>query len=217
MAFMKQCKFCQTPLPPDKEHRTFCNQSCAGKWNFSQPEYRAKIYTPARNAKITQAKIRMHQEHPEYGEAFRRRTLNMAPEMKLSNAQKQKAKLREMGWKPTVRGGNGTGPTHAELILLEMLPGSKNNYPIKTKMGTGTGYPTCYKVDVAVPALKLAIEADGNSHNVTSRKEQDAKKDSFLRGIGWTVLRFKNKQIVEQPETTKALIDTLVVTLTSNA
>ena len=61
------------------------------------------------------------------------------------------------------------------------------------------GYPTCYKVDCGNRRLRIAIEADGLSHNY--RRELDAKKDAKLASLGWTVLRFSNQQIVDWMQT----------------
>ena len=71
---------------------------------------------------------------------------------------------------------------------------------IPTKMPRNSGYPTCYKVDVCNPALKIAVEVDGNSHCPISRQEQDRKKDALLSGLGWTVLRFSNRQVMTDLE-----------------
>jgi very-short-patch-repair endonuclease len=56
------------------------------------------------------------------------------------------------------------------------------------------GFPTCYKVDLGNPGLKIAIEVDGNTHH--SRKTVDEKKDKKLVSLGWIVLRFWNKDIL---------------------
>ena len=68
---------------------------------------------------------------------------------------------------------------------------------IPTKSPRGGAFPTCYKLDIANEILKVGIEVDGNSHLAVARKEQDAKKDSFLSGLGWIVLRFKNRQVMD--------------------
>ena len=49
--------------------------------------------------------------------------------------------------------------------------------------------------------IKLAIEADGTSHHSIIRREQDQRKDALLRGLGWTVLRFTNDQIMNEAMT----------------
>lgn len=66
---------------------------------------------------------------------------------------------------------------------------------ISTKGRRPVGAPTHYKIDIANEALKIAIEVDGQSHQSFQRREQDARKDAFLRGLGWIVLRYTNKQV----------------------
>ncbi|MHB1593881.1 MAG: endonuclease domain-containing protein [Streptosporangiaceae bacterium] len=58
------------------------------------------------------------------------------------------------------------------------------------------GLPSCYKLDLAHPAAKVAIEIDGNSHNTTLGKERDRRKQEWLTGAGWTVLRFSNREVM---------------------
>ena len=58
-------------------------------------------------------------------------------------------------------------------------------------------YPPAYKVDIGSIPLKIAIEVDGFSHCSLARKELDKKKEKFLGGLGWTVLRFSNKEVLE--------------------
>jgi len=58
------------------------------------------------------------------------------------------------------------------------------------------GYPTCYKVDIGNPTLMLAIEVDGNSHQMVSRHEEDQRREAKLADLGWQVLRFSNQTIL---------------------
>lgn len=70
-------------------------------------------------------------------------------------------------------------------------------------MGVGCrkkGYPPAYKVDLALPALKLAIEVDGQSHKMASRAAQDLKKQQALSEKGWTILRFWNHEVLNDTE-----------------
>lgn len=97
---------------------------------------------------------------------------------------------------PPIRGGNGTGPTAVEQAMLSRLgDGWKWNHAIPTK-SWGQGYSSCYKVDIANPDCMIAIELDGNSHNVLARKEQDKKKDRLLKKLGWSVLRISNVEAI---------------------
>lgn len=115
--------------------------------------------------------------------------------------------LRLKGHRPSVRKGNGHEPTEAEQKLLSALGTSAiYNLPVPTLQPRTSNYPPVYKVDVAVPSLKLAIEADGGSHRQLSRKAEDAKKDALLVSLGWLVLRFSNRQILEDWPTVEATI-----------
>ncbi len=92
---------------------------------------------------------------------------------------KLSATMKRIGKRPPVRGGNGTGLSPCERLLAE-----------------ATGLPSHFKLDLADPTIKLAIEVDGNTH-YGDRKAADARKTAFLAGRGWTVLRFTNAQVRE--------------------
>jgi hypothetical protein len=113
-----------------------------------------------------------------------------------ADTRKQVSKtLLAIGHKPPVRGGNGTGMTKPEMMLSEHTGLS----PIIVKTGSAPGqteYPTHYKIDLGDEYLKLAVEVDGHSHGLIERKRQDHKKEEFLNGLGWTLLRFSNKEVM---------------------
>ncbi|WP_408605425.1 endonuclease domain-containing protein [Desulfobacula toluolica] len=54
--------------------------------------------------------------------------------------------------------------------------------------------PTCYKLDIANPELKIGVEIDGISHT-GKRRKLDQKKNAHLKSLGWQVLRLSNKQV----------------------
>ena len=57
-----------------------------------------------------------------------------------------------------------------------------------------------YTLDGAFPAIKLAVEADGEIwHNNPNKIEQDRQRDIQLAQQGWTILRFTDKEIEKQP------------------
>jgi len=94
-------------------------------------------------------------------------------------------------------GGNGKKLPIPQAELLNVLgAGWESEYPISTKLvgGRGNGFPTCYKVDIANPSEKIAIEVDGKSH--VGRIKLDNKKDDCLKSMGWTVIRFTNDYIM---------------------
>jgi len=92
-----------------------------------------------------------------------------------------------------IKGGNGRGPTTPQRLLLEALGAGWQAEYVVALGGRYDGYPTNYKIDVANPRHKIAIEIDGNSHR--GKELLDAKKDEYLRANGWTVYRVTNRQI----------------------
>jgi len=60
-------------------------------------------------------------------------------------------------------------------------------------------------LDFYCSKLNLAIEIDGDSHN--KKKDNDFERDRFLYQIGITTLRFTNKQILNNPEHVKSILN----------
>jgi very-short-patch-repair endonuclease len=86
--------------------------------------------------------------------------------------------------------------TPAEELLARVISNEfQHNYVIPTHQKRGSGYPTHYKADFANPTKMIVVEVDGNSHNSLIRQAQDKKKEAFLKGLGWTVLRVSNKTV----------------------
>ena len=160
-----------------KTGRIYCSPICGKKW--------------------------AHQNLTNYtqSEKGRKRKMEHNPMSRVEVRETVSKRLREIGHKPPKRGGNGTGMTEPQEILFKELK-KYNIYtipelPIKTHQKVGSGYPTCYKVDLGLEELKIGIEIDGNSHNLIERQKQDMKKDMFLESLGWKILRFKNKDVMK--------------------
>lgn len=124
----------------------------------------------------------------------RERMLNRNPMRDPKVRAKVSTSLRAMGWQPPERRGNGHGPTVHELLLASAL-GWENEVAVPTKKARDSGYPPCYKVDVANRQLKIAVEINGNSHCALKVQRRDRKKLEFLESIGWRVLTFTNREI----------------------
>ncbi len=109
--------------------------------------------------------------------------------------RKVRAKLREIRHKPIKRGGNGKLLPLPQLALLHALgEGWESEYAVATKMRhLKTGYPTCYKLDLACPEKKIGIELDGGSHCSLERQAQDLKKTEFFISQGWSIHRLSNE------------------------
>jgi hypothetical protein len=116
--------------------------------------------------------------------------------MMLEEARKKMSDtLKRIGHRPSVLGGNGRGMTVPQEILLNKL--GDGWYP-ELVVVTGNGYlPYHYKIDIANPIIKVAIEVDGGSHFSLVAQKRDRRKEEFLKSKGWTVYRFKNSEIME--------------------
>jgi very-short-patch-repair endonuclease len=53
--------------------------------------------------------------------------------------------------------------------------------------------------DFACPAIKLAIEVDGPSHDAEDQQAWDEMKTEYLRTSGWRIIRIKNADIYQAP------------------
>ena len=123
------------------------------------------------------------------------RMLANNPMMRPEVRAKVSAILRTAGWKPIKRCGNGELTEPQKLLACAL--GWEMELAVRTGMGRGSGYPSVYKVDVGNAELKIAVEVDGASHGVLSRRGEDLKKDHFLESIGWKVLRLKNEYVTK--------------------
>jgi len=52
-----------------------------------------------------------------------------------------------------------------------------------------------YIVDFYCPAAKLIVEVDGGHHYSSENMEKDELRDKYLTGLGFTVLRFSDRDI----------------------
>ncbi|MGE7651207.1 endonuclease domain-containing protein [Peribacillus frigoritolerans] len=60
-----------------------------------------------------------------------------------------------------------------------------------------TQYPIRrYRIDVALPEYRIAIECDGKAyHSSLKQKTHDRKRDKYLESKRWVTLRFSGKDI----------------------
>jgi REase_MTES_1575 len=80
-------------------------------------------------------------------------------------------------------GWNVTNPGEAEVAQqLELLGYTPAD--VRSQFHVGR-----YRLDFAVPAGRIDIEADGWVHTASSVRVRDSRRDSQLKGMGWTVVR----------------------------
>jgi very-short-patch-repair endonuclease len=75
--------------------------------------------------------------------------------------------------------------------------------------------PSHFKLDLALPTERLAVEIDGRSHCSLQAQERDQKKDKWLRSCGWTVFRFSNQTILSALESVLIQIQGALTSSTS--
>ncbi|HEY0919140.1 endonuclease domain-containing protein [Devosia sp.] len=56
-----------------------------------------------------------------------------------------------------------------------------------------------YYADIACHHAKLVIELDGDTHATDAAERHDMRRDAFLRAQGYTVLRFANTDVIDNP------------------
>jgi very-short-patch-repair endonuclease len=57
-----------------------------------------------------------------------------------------------------------------------------------------------YIVDFYCPSEKLIIELDGDPHGDYIRIEKDFTRDKYLEELGFTIIRFENRFVFQEPE-----------------
>ena len=58
-----------------------------------------------------------------------------------------------------------------------------------------------YIVDFFIPAYKLIIEIDGSSHEF--KNEEDVIRQTNLKALGFRVIRFREKEVLDDPVATR--------------
>jgi hypothetical protein len=118
--------------------------------------------------------------NPEYRDILAQRCrevinpLGHTPEARAKAA----ATRRRNGTYAMLNGGNGRPLPEPQRRLAELL-GWPTEFIVPTGQHVKRGPPSHYKLDIANPAVKVAVEVDG-----------------WLGGAGWIVLRFTNQDVL---------------------
>jgi hypothetical protein len=165
------CVQCQEPFHLTTKHQRT-------RFRVGKPVYCSDACRQERHARVSSET--MARTNRKYASA--RMTANN-PMHKEVSRRKMQATLQARGHAPTIRGGNGKGPTLPQKVLAEAL-GWPMEYVVKTHLPkiNPMHVPTSYKLDIANPARLIAIEVDGMSHVAFSRQSQDRKKEQVLAG-----------------------------------
>jgi len=96
--------------------------------------------------------------------------------------------------------------TSAEIALWAMLKSKKlEGRKFRRQYSIGR-----YIVDFCCPSEKLIIELDGNPHGEYHRIQKDENRDKYLESLGFTVLRFENRIVFQDPEYLKGEISKIL-------
>lgn len=202
------CKRCGQPVKA--VGRTFCSPNCALVWrnqNTMTLEKRVKISIALKN-RLSPNRGRVHTEEA-------RRNISLAhvgkpslkkgiptgkpawnrdiPHTRETRHKISATRLRQEK-KSEIMCGNGRPLPRAHQALYDaLLPyGWVVEYPVSLGKRQ-PGWPTCYKLDLALIDRKIAIEVDGSKHRLFAQRRIDERRDSKLSELGWTIVRVTNE------------------------
>jgi very-short-patch-repair endonuclease len=83
--------------------------------------------------------------------------------------------------------------TSAETILWSKLRlGRQHGFRFRRQHPIGP-----YIADFACIRARVVVELDGATHSTDEERAYDSRRNSFMRELGWRVLRFPNHEIYE--------------------
>jgi hypothetical protein len=98
-------------------------------------------------------------------------------------------------------------PRPQSMLADALGPSWTTEYPVPK-----SGMPGNYRIDIAHLPTKTAVEVDGPSHSNPTQQARDDRKDAFLRSLGWTVLRFKNREVMRNLESITSKLRSITTT-----
>ena len=57
-----------------------------------------------------------------------------------------------------------------------------------------------YRLDLAYPGRRIAVEYDGDDHRTPRRARSDLVREAALAAAGWRVLRFDAEEVLFRPD-----------------
>jgi endogenous inhibitor of DNA gyrase (YacG/DUF329 family) len=194
------CKNCGADMVAETKGKMhpYCSPSCAAFARHKNPEYRKKFLAIFQSEEVREKNSKIMTRNlldpnSKLRQSVLKRMTEDNPSWNPETREKMASKLR--GRTFLARGGNGT-ITVPQQKLAEAL-GWGMEYAIPCSKVPFPSPPKCYKVDIGNPDLKIAIEVDGNTHKMKKWKFLDARKTEILNYLGWSVLRFWNKEVNE--------------------
>jgi hypothetical protein len=184
----KRCAWCKK-IKSMPQINVCCSNICARRKMWADPKFRVKQRAarskPEFRAKMSRHFRALNKERPELAKAssarMRLRNPMHNPAAKRRAIAAQRARGAE--WRPPVRGGNGK-----KIPLPERLLNAALGAPWTSQLIVATRrprpWPHHYKIDIAHPTKKIAVEADGRSHCALKRRAADQRRDECLTALG---------------------------------
>lgn len=94
-------------------------------------------------------------------------------------------------------------PTPAETLLWERL--RRNHLGVHFRRQHCIG---CFVVDFYCPQARLVVEVDGDIHDLQA--ERDEQRTAYLQCRGMVVVRFRNEEVLSDPDQVAARIAQVV-------
>ena len=70
-----------------------------------------------------------------------------------------------------------------------------------------------FVIDFYCPELKLAVELDGNVHEITEQKEYDEARQKYLEKFGITFVRITNEEFLGNPNKAFIKIEKKIISI----
>lgn len=200
---VKTCQECGEEFvltDPHQKTNRFCGTSCSAKW-------RMRVFpcqwSEEEKQQISTRIKRWYASNSETAMQAKERIANLRPMLKQSARIKLSKTLKGMGHKPPIQGGNGKPIPVPQMSLFNFLHKHDKawwelEYIVPTRnIRYAETMPKYFRLDIACEERKVWLEIDGVTHKGYKVKDADRRKTAAMATIGWKVLRFSNRMILD--------------------
>lgn len=192
------CTNCSSKLNYSKRKNKFCSKSCAASYNnknrvlsketktkISNTLTKPLVYSICKNCNIKFSNkrgkeccsISCARKLIWQDEVYRNKMSQIAS---IKATERHKDGDESFGWQSR----KGLESSYPEKLAESVLVESGVKYEKELKVGK-------YFIDFAILDYNIALEIDGQQHNLPERKLSDVRKDKLLVKEGWEVIRIK--------------------------
>lgn len=180
----RKCECCGAALPLGIDPRTrFCN-----RYECKILGRRKPVYSEATRRKRSEQMKDLNRRPDVQAKLIAFRASDRCPIRQPENRQKRLEQQRALGFPNLKYDG---APTIPQKLLFDALSGATMEFSLPK-----SGKTKAFRLDIAIPSLKLAIEVDGLSHTKQKERNRDLRKEGILKDQGWALLRFRNAEVL---------------------